>query len=354
MTFRIPWVTGLTYLALATPALAGLYSQGQLAALSQPMSELDIVSGAGEGSLALSLNWTKPVFGPDTVGPSTWIPALDGDGNPLLDGDGQPVLVEVPNIIPGSLLYTQRFDGSAMVDAVPNLWRLSLDVTLTDYKRENYVYTWLGPNSATITTMSDIFVNFNDSVRFEGQTGKFSLDYVFAYEGYLNSTNAALFNPHFCASLYMPGTQTMGYGCKVSDEPLSPTFSIRYKDLSFGSVLYQNLSFSVGGMLAPLFPDLYPDGSAAPLGDESRLSQDLVTGRYFANFGNTIKLQKIIVTDNAGQPLSGITMESLNGYHYNLVGARMTADPAPEPASLLLVGGALLIAVGCVRRRHSG
>jgi hypothetical protein len=316
------------------------------------LTEFDCVAGEGEGSLALSLNWTKGMFAPDTVGPSTWIPALDGDGNPLLDGDGQPVLVEVPNIIPGSLLYTQRFDGSAMVDAVPNLWKLSLDVTLTDYRRDSLVATWLGPNFATYNSMSDIFVRTEDQVKFAGHTGKFSLSYLFAYEGYLGSTDPALLSVHFCADLYLMGKQA-AFGCKSSGDPLSPTFSIHYKGLPFDTVMPQSLTFVLGGTLAPLFPDLYPDGSPAPLGNLSKKGQDLVTGRYFAHFGTTIKLQKIIVTDDAGQPMSGITMESLSGYHYNLVGARMTTDPVPEPASLLLVGGALLIAAGCIRRRHS-
>ncbi len=148
----------------------------------------------------------------------------------------------------------------------------------------------------------------------------------------------------------------VGFGCKTSGDPLLPTFSNHYKSLPFDTVMTQSLTFVLGGTLEPLFPDLYPDGSLAPnwVPLLSQKGQDLVTGRYFAHFGNTIRLQKIIVTDDAGQPMTGITMESLSGYHYNLVGARMTTDPAPEPASLLLVGGALLIAVGCARRRHSG
>lgn len=340
---------GVFATALASPAWAGLLAYSQLCAEST-FSLSSCGSGIYTGTTNTnSLNWSRDVFGPDTVGPSTWTPMLDTDGNPVLDGDGNPVLIEVPTIIPGPLLYTQRFDGAASAVATPDLWRLSMDVTLTDYKRSNYVWNWndvadgpQAPGYYSVPTMAYVSFSSTDEITIDGGTGVYSLSYVFSLDGTLTTTDPGLVSPGFCASLYLPGTQTASFGCKSPGDTIPSTFTLSYDDLLFGGPITPTLIFSLAGILNPLYPsDQDPYGNPVWGQTLATNGDDTVNVNYTGQFGSTITLQKIVVTDNKGNPINNLTFKSKNGYQYNVVGATQVpfSGHVPEPGSVLLVLG---------------
>ncbi len=343
---------GIFTIALASPAWAGLFAYSQLCAESNPgFGSCGYGSyGTGpEASNTNTLNWTRDVYAPDTPGPSTWTPALDVDGNPVLDLDGNPVLIEVPSIIPGSFLYTQRFDGAASALATSDLWRLTMDVTLTDYKRSNYVWNWndvadgpQAPGYYSVPTMAFVQASSTDEITIEGGTGVYSLSYVFSLDGTLSTTDSGFVNPNFCASLYLPGTQTASFGCKGPGDTIPTTFTLSYDDLLFGGPITPTLSLSLSGILNPLYPaDQDPYGN--PVFGQTLASNgdDTVSVNYTGQFGSTVKLQKVIVTDSNGNPIDNLTFKSKNGYQYNVEGATQVpfSGHVPEPGSMLLVLG---------------
>ena len=342
----------LVCLAAASPAWAGLTTYSQLCPTSDPTFAPCGYGSTGPSGHSNSLTWTQDVFGPGTPGPSTWEPALDGDGNPIYDADGNPVLIEVPSIIPGPLLYTQRFEGTASAVAMSDLWRLTMDVTLTDYKRSSYMWNWQdvadgpqAPGYFNVPTMAYVQTSSTDEITIDGGTGVYSLSYVFSLDGTLTTTDASLVNPGFCASLYLPGTQTASFGCKGPGDTIPTTFTLSYDDLLFGGPIIPTLNFSLSGILNPLYPsDQDPYGNPVWGQTVATNGDDTVSARYTGAFGSTITLQKIIVTDSNGNPIDNLTFKSKNGYQYNVQGATQVpySGVVPEPSSLLLVlaGGA--------------
>jgi hypothetical protein len=349
MLFKKYSLLGLLCLALASPAWAGLTTYSQLCPTSDPNFAPCGYGSTNASGHSNSLVWTSDVFGPDTPGPSTWEPSVDADGNPILDADGNPVLIEIPSIIPGSFLYTQSYNGSATAVALNDLWRLTMDVTLTDYKRSSYLWNWQdvadgpqAPGYYSVPTMAYVQASSTDEITIDGGTGVYSLSYVFALDGILTTTDTGLVYPSFCASLYLPGTQTASFGCKGPGDTIPTTFTLSYDDLLFGGPIIPTLSFSLSGILNPLYPsDQDPYGNPVYGQTVATNGDDTVSVNYTGQFGSTITLQKIVVTDSKGNPINNLTFKSKNGYQYNVEGATQVpfSSTVPEPASILLVLG---------------
>ena len=76
------------------------------------------------------------------------------------------------------------------------------------------------------------------------------------------------------------------------------------------------------------------------------------SGTASADFGNTIALSEILITDAAGSPIPGTTIGAESGTQYPLSPLNGAPAQTPEPASLGLVAAGLLGAGAAIRKRR--
>jgi hypothetical protein len=87
--------------------------------------------------------------------------------------------------------------------------------------------------------------------------------------------------------------------------------------------------------------ELMPDEVPA-LGDV------LIDGSALVDYGSTIHLQSLLITDANGDPIPGITVHSSEGYTYALDPRNLvSAVPGPSTLALMALG---LVAFGLQRR----
>ena len=247
------------------------------------------------------------------------------------------VNMTLPN--PDGVSAAQGFSAIASASASVDTWRVAAAIDLTDYRRDNYVWT-LGENGgfSAATTISSS-ANLNDAVTITGGTGVYSLQYVMSLDGLLGS-NSPLVASTFCASVFIPGgTGGGGWFCLNAGDTTPATFTLTYADLPFGVQITPNLSIAAQIFVEPLFPD-----------EVEALGASTFSASGFSNFGSTVHLTSLRVTDASGQAIPGITLTSANGYNYPLSPENMV--PVPEPHSLLLLVSGL--ACLAARRRLAG
>lgn len=300
------------------PVYAGVSTFSQVCSSSNPS-----FSDCRTGSTA-SLNWASEVLNPDN-----------------------------------SVAFTQHFMGSATSEATSNLWRVNFDVAMTDFLRSNYVWNWNEvsdsedpryPGYYSVPTMAYASATTTDQVTVTGGVGVYSLAYVFSLDGSLFTSDDSLASPNFCASLFLPGTPNATFSCLSAGNEVPQTFTISYKNLRMDEPLTASLTISASGILNPLCPDDHTDCGFGPTVSDAGNQQ--VTMNYAANFGSTVHLQKIVVTDDNGDPIPGLRFLSGNGYDYNVEGAQVASPSAvPEPSTLALAG--LSVALAAFGRRRS-
>jgi hypothetical protein len=173
-----------------------------------------------------------------------------------------------------------------------------------------------------------------DTVTAAGGPGVFSLSYIFSVNGTLSSSTAP-FGATFCTSLSLPqGVGTVTSFCRSPGQTIPSSFTLTYSQLPFGGPITPTLEILADGFLIPLFPNQV--GTSA---------DTIVNGALSVQFGSTVTLTSILVTDSNNNPIPGITFSSQGGFAFPLA----AANQVPEPAWLLPLGLAGLFLLG--RRR---
>ena len=275
----------------------------------------------------------------------------DESGNPVLNCAGQTgfgdsssstdVTLNVDNVNAGrypDLAATSpgSYSGWGSASMTPDTFRLSGGFDLVDYARGNRV------NISDPYVLQGMFLalgTMTDGLTVTGGTGVYSLSYVLSLDGMFTRSNELNYSL-FCAFLIMPtGAGSSTSYCASAGDPVAPTVTLTYTDLAFGDVIEPTLQMNVGGSLDSLYPT-----------DVASMGEDLVTGGATADFGSTIHITDLLVTDSNGNPIPGVTVHSDSGYVYPL-------DPAnggtavPEPGTIGLMAVALL---GLAQMRRRG
>jgi hypothetical protein len=230
---------------------------------------------------------------------------------------------------PDGVSPDQVFVGTGSATATPDTWRVSMSLDVTNYRRDMYIWTESPTDGTYVATTAAVSASTTDSVTVSGGTGVYSLNYVFSLDGLLASTDTSLVSAQFCAQLYIPtGTGTASGFCRSVGQDVPSTFTLSYADLPFGGPINPTLSISVFGLVQPIY--------ASQVGD---IGADTITASASAQFGSTIHLTSMLVTDASGAPIAGLQVSSQSGYTYP-VDPRNLA-PVPEPSTLLLLAGGL-------------
>jgi hypothetical protein len=66
------------------------------------------------------------------------------------------------------------------------------------------------------------------------------------------------------------------------------------------------------------------------------------TGYASVDFGSTFHLSDLLVLDDNGNPISGVTIDSASGYDYPLDALNQTNTPEPSSGGLLVLGALAL------------
>src|SRR5215469_5429404 len=188
----------------------------------------------------------------------------------------------------------------------PQQFDLATSIDLSNYRHDMYVW---GPNGSpgngyAITTPGASSVRLNDGITVKGGTGVYSLSYLFSVDGKLTDSDPT-FDAGFCASLSIPtGKGTVTGFCDTVNQPFRSTFTLTYADLPFGGPVDPTL-YLVAYVLPPI---IYP-------ADVGTLGATTFGGSASANFGSTITLESLLVTDSNGKPIPGVKITSTGGYN---------------------------------------
>jgi len=162
-----------------------------------------------------------------------------------------------------------------------------------------------------------------DSITVSGGTGVYDINYVFSVAGSLSSNSPSL-TAEFCANLSLPqGTANLQTQCEQngkSGQSLN-TFTLSYAELFGSGPITTTLTLQAFDYANGIY------ATAAPMGTP------LISGTATANFGDTITLTDILITNADGAPIPGITLASADGYSYPLD----SANAVPEPSMLIVL-----------------
>jgi len=227
----------------------------------------------------------------------------------------------------------QVYSGSASVTATTDAWHLDASATLTDYLQTMYQYTTIS-GVPFVASAADARAILTDGISVSGGTGVYSLSYVFTLNGTVTASPDPDLTSSFCANLNLPQGQGIGQltdTCVQAGQGVPPTFTLTYSGLAFGTTIDPTLTLDA----TVYTPNQSPSGSA------------LINGTASANFGDTVTLTDLLITDSNGNPIPGITLTSQDGNSYPL-------DPAnavPEPSVLVPLSLVGLFVGLCSRRR---
>jgi hypothetical protein len=233
----------------------------------------------------------------------------------------------------------QIFDGTAFADAQPGVWKVAYDLTVSNYMRDMYQYSSTTTTNQTVPTTAVAGAELTDTLTVSraGGPGVYNLSYIFSLDGTLTSTNQSLFSASFCVSLFLPeGTGTATSICLSPGQTVPSTFTLTYSDLPFGGPVDPTLFIEALGDIAPLDPSQV----GTPI-------DTIINGAMHVNFGSTVHLNDVLITDSNGDPIPGVQISSSTGITYPLD----SANVAPEPGWLALPGLGVLFAL--YRRRRS-
>lgn len=236
----------------------------------------------------------------------------------------------------------QVFNATATAFASPDTWKVGVDMTLTNYQRSMYVWSSTSDEAQVIPTPGFAEAGFSDelTVNSAGGPGVYSLNYIFSLDGTLDSTDRSLFEPSFCAILSLPqGTGTQTSTCISALGTAPSTFTLTYADLPFGGPIDPTVTIFAEGVVEPL--DHGQEGTAA---------DTIISGSLHSDFGDTVTLSSLLVTDANGNPIPGITIDSQSGFDYPVAPGNLAT---PEPAGLAIAGLGFLAAVGFLRRKRN-
>ena len=230
----------------------------------------------------------------------------------------------------------QVFNGSATASGGPGTWNVALALDVTNYRRDMYVWSQQG-GGINVATTGSAEIRSSDTITVNGGSGFYSLDYIFSLDGELSTTDASLFSPSFCTSLLIPqGVGTLPVSCNSKSQVVHSTTTLTYTNLAFGAPIDPTIDIHATGLITPIFAADIP-----AIGDST------IAGGVDVNFDNSVHLASILVTDENGNPIRGISITSQAGVVYPL-------DPrnsaVPEPAWLAPVGLLALAVLARFRR----
>lgn len=261
-------------------------------------------------------------------------------------GDGSPSLFQFCSqanvsqsfgvVTPNPGFPDQLFDASATASGVTGTWSVGLALDVADYRRDMYV--WSQQNGGiNIATTGSAGIRTSDTLTVNGGTGFYSLSYIFSVDGEISTTDASLFSPSFCLSLLIPeGVGTLPVSCNSESQSIHSTTTLTYTNLAFGAPIDPTIDIQATGLITPIFTEDIP-----AIGDST------LTGGLGVNFDNSVHLVSILVTDENGNPIRGVSITSQEGVEYPL-------DPrnsaVPEPAWLSPLGLLTLVVLRRFRR----
>jgi hypothetical protein len=242
----------------------------------------------------------------------------------------------IPN--PDGASPDQVFRGTANATASYDTWRVATTLDLTNYRRDNYIWTPNSDGSVSAATTGVASAVTRDSITVSGGTGVYSLKYILSVEGVL-ATNSPLLGSSFCVSVNMPqGVGVVTGFCANAGDTVPGVVELSISNLSFETAIEPTLTIAAYQFMQPLYAIELPE-----------LGAQTVSVSGLVNFGSTVRLTSMLVTDADGNAIPGLSISSASGFAYPL-------DPAnavPEPATaLLFLGG--LVWLGTVASRRAG
>lgn len=236
----------------------------------------------------------------------------------------------IPN--PDGTSPDQVFRGTANATASYDTWRVKTTLDLTNYRRDNYIWTE-DPEFVSAATTGVAAAVTTDNVTVSGGTGVYSLKYILSVEGAL-ATNSPLLSSSFCVSVNMPqGVGVVTSYCANAGDTVPSVVELTVSNLSFEVAIEPTLTIAAYQFMQPLYASELPE-----------LGAQTVSVSGLVDFGSTVRLTSMLVTDTDGNAIPGLSISSASGFVYPL-------DPAnavPEPATALLFLGGL---AGLVARR---
>ena len=234
----------------------------------------------------------------------------------------------------------QLFNGVAFAQAAENIWKVSYDLTVSNYMRD--LYQWStdasSPQVAPTTASAQAILTDTLTVNSAGGPGVYSMNFLFSVDGTLSSSDQALLQASFCVSLFIPeGTGQVTSFCRTPGQPVPSTFILTYADLPFGGPIDPTLIIAAGGFISPLAPDEV--GTAA---------DTILNGEMHVNFGSTVHLDTVLITDNIGNLIPGVDISSKDGFSYPLA----AVNQVPEPGWLVLPGLAAVFVLKRLTQRQ--
>ena len=231
----------------------------------------------------------------------------------------------------------QTFSGSASATAEPDTWRVAVSLGLGDYRRDSWVWAEAGG----APTMGAAQAWTSDLITVRGGAGNYSLSYILDLSGIVSSTAPDSLHASFCANLQI--AQGVGDGfvyCLFPGQTLNSQVALSYKNLPFDAVITSTLYIAATGWFDPIYAaDIPATGSQT------------VTGNLNVNFGSTVHLSSVLITDANGDPIQGVSIASGSGYQYPL--DPRNAGAVPEPGTWLLVGCGLTLLVAWARHSQN-
>ena len=230
----------------------------------------------------------------------------------------------------------QIFSASASAMATLDTWKLNAALSVRDYRRDNYVWQDSVDGSSSVSAMVASFASLTDTLTVLGGSGVYSLSYIFSLDGSLSSSDLSLISSEMFAGLDIPeGTGTFAHYVVDAGNTVPAMFTLTYADLPFGEPVNPTLFMGVDAMVLPIYESEIPS-----------LGAKTITGTASSEFGSTIHLTSVLVTDGNGKPIPGVTLQSSAGYQYPLD----SSNSIPEPAWLTPIG---LIVLALYRKLRS-
>ena len=235
-------------------------------------------------------------------------------------------------VTPNPGFSDQVFDGKATPIATTDTWKVALAVNLSDYRRDMYIWS---ESVFGINAVGTAGARMVDRFTVNGGTGSYSLHFLFSLNGVLSESDVWMLAPTMCAEVRMPqGIGKGSYYCQPPALPIPSTIVLTDSRLPFGVPVDTMISIEADAEFVSIFPQ-----EVATIGDLT------VSDYATANF--IVHLESILVTDDDGKPIRGVSISSQNGIAYPL-------DPlnaaVPEPAWLSPMGLLALVVFRRLRR----